>query len=464
MDAGESGLGHDLVKFQPVDRQNAVLVVAARPRAAARGRKVGLAARRLDHRRSGRKVYRLKYGDAKQIADLLAKTFGAAGGSSSVDSAASQVAPGAAPTTLSNIDRLTGGGKEEPATDHPASGLRRRAPRRSARLRPNSTPPRAARTGATRITPDIANNAIVIYADEATYNAIERAILQLDRPKLQVAIDVTIAEVTLTDDLSYGVQFFIRNQLGSIGNSTGTNGAGTPYPLSPTAQGFNFMVGSLASPSVILSALHQYTDVKVLSNPSLVVVNNETATLEVGDQVPVSTGSANVLSSNNAVVNTIDYKNTGIILHVQPRVNSDGSVLLDVEQEISSVPNADNNAADDVQHADADDFRTQSEERTLGAERPDRASRRPRSAKPRASPIPACRCSTRSRSSAPPSPTRTNRPIEPSWCFSSARKSFAAAPMRRRWREELRAKMRGGQLHSLGLPDLFAPDDKRSLK
>ena len=77
---------------------------------------------------------------------------------------------------------------------------------------------------------------------------------------------------------------------------------------------------------------------KILSNPSLVVVDNQPATLEVGDQVPITTGSATVLSANNAVVNTVDYKNTGIILHVQPRVNSNGNVLLDIEQEISSVP------------------------------------------------------------------------------------------------------------------------------
>ena len=67
------------------------------------------------------------------------------------------------------------------------------------------------------------------------------------------------------------------------------------------------------------------------------MVDNGEATLEVGDQVPVTTGSATVLSANNAVVNTVDYKNTGIILHVQPRVNSNGSVLLDIDQEISNV-------------------------------------------------------------------------------------------------------------------------------
>lgn len=78
---------------------------------------------------------------------------------------------------------------------------------------------------------------------------------------------------------------------------------------------------------------------KVLSNPSLVVVNNQVATLQVGDVVPVSTGSATVLTTSNTVVNTIDYRNTGIILRVSPRVSVNGTVRLDIEQEISNVPN-----------------------------------------------------------------------------------------------------------------------------
>ena len=88
---------------------------------------------------------------------------------------------------------------------------------------------------------------------------------------------------------------------------------------------------------MILSALHNVTGVKILSNPSLVVVNNQSATLQVGNQVPISTGSATVLTANNTVVNTVDYRNTGIILHVSPRVSADGNVRLEIEQEISSV-------------------------------------------------------------------------------------------------------------------------------
>ena len=102
--------------------------------------------------------------------------------------------------------------------------------------------------------------------------------------------------------------------------------------------GFNLIGGNPNSPQVILNALHTLTDVKILSNPSLVVLDNEQATLEVGDQVPITTGTADVLSAGSTVVNTVDYKDTGIIMHVQPRVNSNGVVLLNIDQEISSVP------------------------------------------------------------------------------------------------------------------------------
>jgi general secretion pathway protein D len=87
----------------------------------------------------------------------------------------------------------------------------------------------------------------------------------------------------------------------------------------------------------VLDALHGITNVKVLSNPSLVVLDNQPATLQVGDQVPFSTGTATVLTANNTVVNTIDYKNTGIILRVLPRANANGNVVLDIEQEISNI-------------------------------------------------------------------------------------------------------------------------------
>src|SRR4029077_7324572 len=105
--------------------------------------------------------------------------------------------------------------------------------------------------------------------------------------------------------------------------TTTTNGAAAAAATVTSAfinrafPGFNFLIGSEAQPAAILDALHTFTSVKVLSNPSLVVINNQVATLQVGDAVPISTGSANVLNAatatSNTVVNTIDYRNTGII-------------------------------------------------------------------------------------------------------------------------------------------------------
>jgi general secretion pathway protein D len=94
---------------------------------------------------------------------------------------------------------------------------------------------------------------------------------------------------------------------------------------------------------VIISALNDYTTTKILANPSLVVLDNNVATFLVGNQIPVQTGTANVLSAATAasstVFNSIDYKNTGIILRIQPRINANGNVQLDIEQEISACQN-----------------------------------------------------------------------------------------------------------------------------
>ena len=89
---------------------------------------------------------------------------------------------------------------------------------------------------------------------------------------------------------------------------------------------------------MILDALRNVTDIKVLSTPSVVVIDNQVATLLVGDQVPVSTQSATVLTNpNTPIINTIDYRNTGVILRVAPRINVNGNVLLNIEQEISNI-------------------------------------------------------------------------------------------------------------------------------
>jgi general secretion pathway protein D len=393
IDSGENGLNQNLVKLQSVARLNAIMVVSRKPELL---RTVGNWIKRLDRADSTRTsvhVYKVKYGDAKQIARVLSDMFG--GGSSNgnlLDSADNQIAPGSG-TTTSASDRpsLNGNGNNSSPT---TSGFGPRAGANSGfgappagstngnfgtldkGNGPNSSGPPLLQN--VRITPDVVNNTLLVYADQTNYRIIESTLQQVDQPQLQVAIDATIAEVTLTDELSYGVQFFLtshalglRRDQGSLLNTTST---AAPAPITTASTtgtttatntaaaagtvanaflnrafpGFNFLVGQEAQPAAILDALHSVTGVKVLSNPSLVVVNNQSATLQVGNQVPVSTGSASVLNSataaSNTIVNTVDYRNTGVILHVSPRVSANGNVRLEVEQEISQVvPSTDPN-------------------------------------------------------------------------------------------------------------------------
>jgi general secretion pathway protein D len=343
MDSGENGLSQNLVKFQAITRQNAILVVTSKPQL------LKTAANwiaRLDSSGTGGtaiKVYRVRYGDAKQIAQLLNNLYVTGASDASADSATNQIAPSSGATPLTAAQRLTGGtpaaasspsASPQTATAKTFGGIPASASGALGAAMSGQDGTSGALLPGVRITADAANNSILIYASAENYQIIQRTLDQLDRPKLQVAIDVTIAEVTLNDQLNYGVQFFLANRFGGIANTT--SGA---MPTSSTySGGFNLIGGNPNSPEVVLNALHALTDVKILSNPSLVVLDNEQATLEVGDQVPITTGTADVLSAGSAVVNTVDYKDTGIIMHVQPRVNSNGVVSLDIDQEISSVP------------------------------------------------------------------------------------------------------------------------------
>jgi general secretion pathway protein D len=384
MDSGDSGLSQGVVKFQPVSRLNAILVVSRKPTLLHTAATWIKRLDREDTTRNSVHVYRMKYGDARQVAKVLTEMF-VGGSQSSLDSPDNQLAPGSGSTTASSAaDRLSFNPNSSSSSSAQPSGLGSRmssgtgiggAPGSGSSQAAGGNPATAggaldARSSGgngqplmqgVRFTPDVVNNTLLIYADQGNYQIIKATLDQVDQPQLQVAIDATIAEVTLTNQLSYGVQAFLTSSnfglhpdQGSILNTQSTQAPTTTTTTTATGAaaaagtvtnafisrafpGFNFLIGSEAQPSAILDALHQFTSVKVLSNPSLVVINNQTATLQVGNVVPVSTGSATVLTTNNTVVNTIDYRNTGIILRVSPRVNINGNVRLEVEQEISNV-------------------------------------------------------------------------------------------------------------------------------
>lgn len=377
MDSGEGGMSQNVIKLQPIARLNSILVVTQKPEYLKRAQTWIARLDRSDTEGVNLKSYPLRYGNSKLVVAMLNDMLfnQSATSSSTLDSASSQVAPGAGIATSSSGNPVAAlsalptaaAGAATPVTGPAGSSFSARpAPAASAMpAQDNSTGGGSGGSGAksgingilqnVRLTADVTNNAVLVYANQDAQRIVEQTIRQIDRPQRQIAIEATIAEVTLNDQLNYGVQFFLASQKGSISNTisgvsnAATVGSGAVEAASNAVNaasgallgrvlpGFNFLIGSENSPRVILDALHGVTNVKVLSNPSLVVLDNQAATLQVGDQVPFSTGTATVLTANNTVVNTIDYKNTGIILRVLPRANANGNVVLDIEQEISSV-------------------------------------------------------------------------------------------------------------------------------
>jgi general secretion pathway protein D len=184
-----------------------------------------------------------------------------------------------------------------------------------------------------RIVADDANNSLLIVATFAEYERILEMLQEIDSLPNQVMLEATIAEITLSDELNFGMRWYFGNA-GNRGTFTDVV-AGSVVSSFP---GFSYFFSGGTDVGVVLNALSSVTKVHVLSSPTLMVLDNRTATLQVGDQVPVITKSANSVTSADApVVSTVELKDTGVILTVTPRVNDSGRVTLEIKQEVSDV-------------------------------------------------------------------------------------------------------------------------------
>jgi len=200
-------------------------------------------------------------------------------------------------------------------------------------------------TNVMRIIPNPDNNAILVYATGEEEDTVESMLHKIDILPLQVRIDAIIAEVTLNDNLSYGTQFFFKHHAlngGLIGEAANAISSGVFSGSNPAVPGYGTPNGVFniqgASGDLVLQALQDVTTVKVLSAPDLLVLDNETAQLQVGDEVPVQNGTlTTAASTGTGVISSTSYVTTGVITLVTPRVNSGGLVTLDIQQEVSAV-------------------------------------------------------------------------------------------------------------------------------
>lgn len=316
-----------VVRFVPIERLNAVLVIS--PQAAYLDQ-VETWIDRLDRggEGSGRRifVYHVQNGRSADLAEVLGRIFNIDGPDKNAPGAG--IAPGLLPATLS--------GAPVPQAQQPQAAEGQAPPEvvanDGARVSDTSGISEITNTGNIRVIADERNNALVILATAAEYRMIEATLKRLDLTPLQVLIEVTIAEVTLNDTLKYGLQWFFQKGDNTAVFSTLADGA-----VSSAFPGFSY-VFSPSDARVVLNALTEITDVQVISSPQLMVLDNQSARLQVGDQVPIATQSAvSVTDSNAPVVNSIEFRDTGVILAVTPRVNAGGLVTLEVRQEVSDV-------------------------------------------------------------------------------------------------------------------------------
>jgi general secretion pathway protein D len=191
-----------------------------------------------------------------------------------------------------------------------------------------------------RIVADSDNNSLLIWATSQNYDRIIDTLQKIDIAPRQVLIEATIAEVTLVGNLQYGLQWFFNNSVGN--DHTGSGSLGLPNDLTltdaleniPSGQFSYAITDSAGIVKALLSALASDSKVRVLSSPQVMVVDNQQAVIRVGQQQPIP---GQISTSTSSTLQSFEFKDTGVLLEVLPRVNSGGMVNMEVKQEVIDV-------------------------------------------------------------------------------------------------------------------------------
>ncbi|WP_457152587.1 type II secretion system secretin GspD, partial [Mesorhizobium sp. P5_C1] len=306
----KDGPGAKLIQFIPNDRLNSVLVITSRPAYLARAASwINKLDRLAETNESQLFVYQIQNRPAKELAAVLSSVLGTTVKTEG-DSGGSNVSPDQTPIAM----------QSDGVTPVPLTGP-------SPSLPPQDGQPPAHAT----VVADIENNALLIQTTARDYERIEQILAKVDVLPTQVMLEAVIAEVTLNDELKYGLRWFFENGGMKISLSDVAKGA-----AAAALPGFNWSYAT-DNIQVTLNALSSITDVNVISAPTIMALNNQKAILQVGDQVPIATRQVVDQSFGSAPVVSVEMKDTGVILTVTPRINNAGRVMLDIEQEVSNV-------------------------------------------------------------------------------------------------------------------------------
>jgi len=343
-----------LIRVFPVERLNALVVVTPRSQLL---NQVETWIRRLDQPTDALEanlfVYPVQNGSAAHLAEMLNGLFGNEGAR-----AKSGVATGSAPTqfggttgasTLGSASGLSSLGSGTASaglgvgssTGSGSTGASSMTPLRSMNNNTNASLTSTSQLeGNVRVVADDKRNALLIRAPRAEYRRIEKALRELDKAPVQVLIEASIVEVSLTGNLAYGVEWFVENSLSNgrdgqaLLNFNKSGGIGAKQP------GFSYTILNKAGiVKATLNALAEKSQLRVLSNPSVLVLDNHNATIQIGNQQPVK--SSTTVTTGNLITEAITYKDTGVMLSVTPSVNAGGLITMDIAQQVTDVGDID---------------------------------------------------------------------------------------------------------------------------
>jgi len=281
--AGPPGTVNMPVTLVPIPAVNAIVAFAADPAIVAHVSSWATELDKPQSRGAGRNffTYQVRYSDAQAIAATLEKVLGA--------TQAARPAGTAAPVVAA-----------------PATG---------------------------RVVVDQSSNTIIFQGSSEDYGQIRSILQMLDRQTKQALIEVTVAEVVLTENSQLGVEWLIEKvSAAGIATSFGTLGG-----LSIGTGGFNYSRIDPAGKTILVNALASDNRSTILSSPRIVTRNGEAATIQVGQEVPIITSQQTTPVTGNAgVLQTVQYRNTGVILKVRPVIHSENQVDIEISQEVSA--------------------------------------------------------------------------------------------------------------------------------
>ena len=350
-DKATSPLG-GILRIIPIERMNAILIVTPQPAYLEEAKKW---IERLDRGGGGDGVrfyvYHLQNTRAERLGPLLQQAFTGRVTQTFTPSAPT-LAPGTPAGTIVNPPAFSGSGFMVPNQPQATATATSTATQPVAGTGAPGVPRPAGAVGEglgivrnVQVVADKDANTIMLIATPSEYAVIEAALKKLDIPARQVMIEVVIADVTLKDEFQYGVEWYFSNgpkQAGGlfrVGTDPGNVFSALPQTdagIKPRVPGFNYLLSG-AFPGGIqaaVSLLGISGNVKVVANPHVSALDNQRATIKVGNKIPVSQQTI-VGGTSNAVVTTAQYIDTGVLLAVTPRINQGGLVTLDVQAEVS---------------------------------------------------------------------------------------------------------------------------------